>query len=628
MYRLKEIHTAEQKFPSPAEMAYMAYSGQYEKVYRIFKSLPEADKFRYTDKNILNQAIWGGIEKLREIKKIYADDILLKEKYFIDSTIRSFIKQSIQDNYYPKELFQSILYWTEELILLGYLDESLALLAETESYGVSRFPEIQIDRLHKMARIYIHKGMMNDAYDILAHLAERPYLISDRKMIPQILFNLSQITLVAGNAYIYKKLLLLGLRHFYTGKEDRRNFVDQLRKTYRHSYRLLLSPDLKWPDKFLYAIHLTCYKVPDFRKIRLGFINRFAETAVLLYVYAMNYLKRAEPVNFKARLGELTESTWPVIIDFNKPQLKNRKKILVTRAMGGIGDLLMMTPGLHALSKKYPDHQIHFAVPKRYFPLFEGNKDIFLKDIEEKTLNHLQYKKWYNFTDCPASRVESKTAPKVKKSRIDIFARALGIRGFRFIAMDRKPRYFVHEEEHLFKNKFWQKHNLAGKKVIGIQLHSDETYRNYPHMKELVSVLAKDYSVLVFDGEQIKGYNFENVIKVDNCSLRNAFALANGCDALIAPDSSFVHFAASRDIPCIGLFGPIDGKVRTKHYEYCSFLDASDQIDCLPCWRNESIPCRLTNMRGSVCMSKIQVNRIISELNKIISKKDKNEKPQ
>jgi ADP-heptose:LPS heptosyltransferase len=144
-------------------------------------------------------------------------------------------------------------------------------------------------------------------------------------------------------------------------------------------------------------------------------------------------------------------------------------------------------------------------------------------------------------------------------------------------------------------------------------------------MEILVKELAKEYSVLVFDGESIKGYNFENVIKLDNCSIRNAFALASGCDAIIAPDSSFVHFAASQDIPCIALFGPIDGKIRTKYYKYCRFIDARSQMECLPCWRNENIPCKLTNMRSSVCMSKINLNTILDELKNIIAQRGADE---
>ena len=114
-----------------------------------------------------------------------------------------------------------------------------------------------------------------------------------------------------------------------------------------------------------------------------------------------------------------------------------KKKILITRAMGGIGDLLMMTPGIHALKKKYPGRELHLAIPKRYFPLFYENEDVKLIDIESEFFKRFENSKWYNFTDCPAARGESRKAPKVKKGRIELFARALGVKGLRLKQMNK-----------------------------------------------------------------------------------------------------------------------------------------------------------------------------------------------
>lgn len=621
MYQVSKVHMNSRQYSTPEELTYMAFSGQYERVHTIFKGIPVSKRDNYTNKNILNQVIWGGIEKLKEAKKLLNEDLILKEKDFLDATLLLFINECRKNNHFPKELFQSVVYWGEELIQIGFLDEALFFLKEAERSGVEKFPDIQIDILNKRARIFISKGMMDEANSILAHLASRPYLISDRKKIPQILLNLSQVILINGNIRLYKKILFFGLRHFYTDMDSRKNFVNQLRITYKHSYYLLLSTEIKITDKFLYLLHLIYYKLPNFHKIKLGFINKSFALLVLSYVYGLNYLKRNEPLNLRESFEKLK---YPVLVKEgeNKTIKKNKKKILITRAMGGIGDFLMMTPGFSALAKKYPSYEIHFAIPKRYFSLFHGNNDITLLDIESEELNHLQYGKWFNFTDCPAARKESKTVPKVKESRIDIFAKALGIRGLKLLRLNKKPIYFISKDEIEFRNIFWNEHNLNGKKVIGVQLHSDETYRNYPFMEELVKKISKEFNVLVFDGEPIAGCNFENVIKLDNCSLRNAFALASGCDAIIAPDSSFVHFAASQDIPCLALFGPIDGKVRTKHYPYCKILDASKQMECLPCWRNENIPCKLSNMRSSVCMSKIKINEIVTELKNTLAMKE------
>ena len=56
------------------------------------------------------------------------------------------------------------------------------------------------------------------------------------------------------------------------------------------------------------------------------------------------------------------------------------------------------------------------------------------------------------------------------------------------------------------------------------------------------------------------------VIQVQGLDVRRAFALASGCDVLVTPDSVFFHLAGALDLPCVGLFGPTDGRVRGQDY--------------------------------------------------------------
>jgi ADP-heptose:LPS heptosyltransferase len=187
--------------------------------------------------------------------------------------------------------------------------------------------------------------------------------------------------------------------------------------------------------------------------------------------------------------------------------------------------------------------------------------------------------------------------------------------------MEKRPRYFVLPEERAFQINFWRAHKLEGKSVIGIQLRSDEVYRDYPDMKQLVTRLSQNYHVLVFDAEKIHGFEHERITKIDCLPMRQAFALASACDAIIAPDSSFVHLAAAFDLPCVGLYGPIDGHVRTRHYPKCKYLDVRKTLGCMPCWRNEQIPCKLTNNRASVCMVDIAIDEILKALTEVLQRK-------
>lgn len=610
------------------QVAYMAYTGQYELVHSILRKLPVERRDEFSDKDILSQTIWGSIERIKSLRSIHSYDLVKNEKQFLIDILEQFISYCNCTNIYPREIFRSILYVSEELIHLSSLNEAIKYLQLSFDLGINKFPDLRVDAINKITLIYTKKGRIEDSTNHLIHLIEHPYFIADSNQVPDILFRLSRAALKAGDVTQYKMMLFLGLRYFYTNTETRRDFVDQLRLTYRSSFKLLLNRKIKIIDKLLYLIHLLYYKLPNFHKIHFGIINKIATKFLLGIVYIINYIKKSEPVrlkkehiqNFRPVLTNVNKSN---IISENKINNERRTRILITRAMGGIGDLLMMTPGLHALKKKFPNKEIHLAIPRRYFQIFQNNPDVKLIDIEEDFFSHSLYKKWFNFTDCPASRKESRTAPKVKKSRIDIFAKAMGVKGIRLFNMDRSPRYFISKDEHKFADDFFERAKLNGETVIGIQLHSDETYRDYPQMENLVEVLSKKFKVLLFDGYRIDGYNFENVFKIDSFGLREAFAIAHKCDGIIAPDSSFVHFAAAYEIPTIALFGPIDGKVRTKSYSNCKFLDAHDQLECLPCWRNENIPCKLTGMRNSACMESIPVNKIVFELEKLLKRCEK-----
>jgi ADP-heptose:LPS heptosyltransferase len=605
---------------APHELEYIAFSGQRETAHGIFRSLPKHQWHVYANKYTLTEVIQGGIRKLDKFLSASAEKAAGDEKQFVDDLVRLFIATCRHKNVYPRELYLALLEWCEKLTKLSLLAESLGYYDEVISLGVNTFPDLSARAILGKSSVLNTLGRFAEAQQLLGSLSCRPYVISDRNLIPQLFFILGRESLLQGDANYYKQLLFQGLRQFYTNIEQRASFVDQLRKTYRRSYRLLLDPSVSISDKLLFATHWLYFRVHTNRLVRLTRLQGLLKAAVLGYVYVVNYLRR-EPVFRSVATATVSHSR---VIRRNNEKgrtTSSHRNILITRAMGGIGDLLMMTPGFRALKQKYPDEEIHLAIPRRYFPLFENNPDVKVVDIENDELLHRAYKRWHNLTDCPAARVESRTAPKVKKSRIDIFASALGIGWWRLHQMNRKPVYVITQEEREFQKRFWIEHGLSGKTVIAVQLRSDEVYRDYPHMESLVRRLSNRFHVLVFDADPIEGLAGDCIMPIGGLPMRRAFALVAGCDAVIAPDSAFVHLAAALELPCVALYGPIDGKVRTRYYPLCIYLNAKDTLGCLPCWRNDAIPCKLTNMRASVCMTDIGTARVEQTLLHLLTRK-------
>jgi len=595
----------------------MAYTGQHELVRAEFIELPKDEREYYNDKEILSQVIWGSLQRINQLKAVYNYKTAEAETEFLLEVVEQFLAYSNRKVSYPRELYQAIIYVSEELITQSKLADAAKYLRTAIDIGVNKFPNLRVDVLNKLSGIYSREGFTQESSRELFKLAKHPYLLTDRNQVPEVLYNLSRNSLKSGDIKKYKQFLFIGLKYFYTNRNERRRIFDQLRLTYRNSFLLILNREVSFSTKTIFLLHWLYFKLPNFDRIKLGFINSISRKILLAIIYLYNYfIKSANPLFSPGN----KRNDYPVLLDFADHTTKSEsvkgknKNILVTRAMGGIGDLLMMTPGIHALKKKYPGREIHLAIPKRYFPLFYENEDVKLVEIESDFFSHFRYSKWYNFTDCPAARGESRKVPNVKKGRIELFARSLGVRGLKLKFMNEKPRYILTDEEKDFANIFWKELGLTNKKVIGVQLRADESYRNYPLMEQLVERISQKYNVLLFDAEKIDGFDFENVIKIDSFSLRKAFALAHKCDVIVAPDSSFVHFAAAFDKPTVAIYGPIDAKVRTNSYPFCTYVDSRKSLGCLPCWRNENIPCKLTGMRNSACLDGIPVIEIIQEV--------------
>jgi len=579
------------------ELEYLAFHGHEKEVCANYITIPETERHNYDNHYILYGVIRGGIDILNAVGKLEPKN---EKLYFnlVEVCVHRHIEFAKQTESFSRELFQSILIWVDYLNGGGFFQKVEVLIRNIEDLDIRKYPDLYVRATLHKAYLFNSQGKKKQGLEILSYLSQRPYLLVERNMWPTFFKEAAFSSLENGVISDYKIYIFHGLSLFFVDEEKRLFFIQQIIYMHRNIFQVLVSKEVAFLDKLNFVFHLPLYiilrtflrKIPSFTSISKYF--------ALSYLYLYNY--------FIKNKNYLIEG------DINiSEKISDKQGILITRAMGGIGDLLMMTPGFYALKQKYPKRAIYLAIPKRYFSIFSGNSDVKLVDIENDVFTPKDFYRWFNFTDCPAARVESRTVPNVKQNRIDIFARALGLGWYQVLRMKKQPRYFLSQEEIEFREKFWKDNELDNKKVIGVHLSCADTYRNYPYMPELVKALNEKFQVLLFDGKQIHGYYFDNVIKIDSFSLRNAFALATYCNVIIAPDSSFVHFAGSFDIPCIALFGPTDGKLRTKDYKNCHVLTVKEKLNCVPCWRNENIPCKLTGGKGSVCMEGIYSEEIV-----------------
>jgi len=288
-----------------------------------------------------------------------------------------------------------------------------------------------------------------------------------------------------------------------------------------------------------------------------------------------------------------------------------RGGFIITRAQGGIGDILMMLGAISRLRARTPPHHpIVFALSRKYLPLAIGLDGVTAVPAEEMDQYCPDFRTWIDLTACPASFVEGRSAPRITWSRVDIFSKA--ILGYRDRGVS--PWYRVLPEELdraqalLDTWGICRSHALT----VGVQLRSADNYKDYPHISELLRQLSSHYSVIAFTDSLPPGDLIPEVKYVSGMPIRDAFAVASLCDCLVCPDSAFLHLAEALGRPCVALTGPTDGQILTKSYRHVTFVDTRNLFPCMPCWRNQYSPCIASRNHDSACLRAIPVDAVIT----------------
>lgn len=293
---------------------------------------------------------------------------------------------------------------------------------------------------------------------------------------------------------------------------------------------------------------------------------------------------------------------------FQQPQ-RNRKTTLVTRAMGGIGDLLMMEPGLEALARKQGS-PVDMAIPRKFFAVFANNPHVRTIDIDGPPIDLGKYRKHANLSICPASRYESRTRPNIRKGRVETFAKGMGI-GPRLLRQQGwHINQFIDEETSSRCDQFISSLEFK-RRLIGVQPFSRDSYKDYIQIEAVIRRLAERYDVLVFHHVSDGLPEGPGIANTAGLPLATSLALVSRLEAMVSVDSAFLHAAAAYDIPVVALFGPTDARTLTRHHRNVEIVWQRQSYSCVPCWRNEDAVCNLTGLLGvSPCLATINPAQI------------------
>jgi len=259
---------------------------------------------------------------------------------------------------------------------------------------------------------------------------------------------------------------------------------------------------------------------------------------------------------------------------------------VVWRPVPGVGDMVMINPGLTALKFQIGSDPLIVSCLDYIAPIARMNPSVDYvlpysadevdvhqdrKDLEVLEMFGSVVYRLYD--PCPASKYESEFNPyymdefgrtvtthrNITKSRQEVFAKTLGVE---FNIANYNMRL---DEEY---DSRWSKLGVSGGRYVVIQLRSHDIWRDYPKVTwlihEMVSLGKKmDFSIVTIDS--VMEVSITGVESVAGVELENTAAVIKNALMLIGPDSMGVHLAGAFKTPTLGLFGPTNPRIRLQY---------------------------------------------------------------
>lgn len=254
----------------------------------------------------------------------------------------------------------------------------------------------------------------------------------------------------------------------------------------------------------------------------------------------------------------------------------NGKHVWLFRG-GGYGDLIMLTPLIKELRRRWPYMRMHVAAADTYGVVLDGI-DMIREQIPIPYSKNCQIDALIEFEEI----VEGNPLAE-KLNMTQLFANRAGI-----TLTDLKPTYTLTTEERQWALKTYPTNHLPR---IGIQLLASAYYRTYTNMTKVLVGLAKKAQVFLIGapGQVELKEPIENVVNLmsDKLSFRQSVAVISTCNACVSPDSALVHVCSALDLPCVCLYGPFPSSLRITSPKAIVF---EGKAECAPCFFHADLP--------------------------------------
>ena len=267
--------------------------------------------------------------------------------------------------------------------------------------------------------------------------------------------------------------------------------------------------------------------------------------------------------------------------EFNPSQDWNGKRILVIRT-GGFGDLVLMTPVLREIKRRWPECKICFSCFPNYRSVLENLPFVDeLVSYPVPLLEAYQYDAWV-----PMENIIEKNDAAKKTHMTDLFATRFNIAPAEI--KDKKPAYVVTEREKIWAEEAYPR--IKGVQRLAVQFNAQSECRTYPGQR-MSSVIEhfhkKGWEIMVMGAPgELKMEEGERMwnLTAHKTTFRQSCAVVASADCLLGPDSALVHVGGALDIPTVALYGPFPSELRVAYSPSIHPLEGSGH--CAPCFHH------------------------------------------
>lgn len=301
----------------------------------------------------------------------------------------------------------------------------------------------------------------------------------------------------------------------------------------------------------------------------------------------------------------------------------NGHRIVLMRA-GGFGDLVLLTPVLREIKRRWPSAHVavctmvHYGAVLSNLPFVD---EIIPYPIPKATLD--TFDAWVFYENA----IEHN--PRAKEIHMtQVFAEIAGL-GADGVA-DLLPAYVVKPSEAIWCNEQFPRVN--GTRRVCIQVGASAIARVYPQklMGEAVGKMVQRGWEVFLLGErgEIK-LPEKTPALIRNLSdmgltFRQSAAVVNTCDAFVGNDSALLHVAGALSVPGVGLYGPFPWKLRTAHSPSIHALQGAPVSDACPCFhhvnaaKRNHFPDNCPTKTHCGTLAEIKPDRIVSKVDSIM----------